>query len=199
MATVSFFKIHIKNPKNLLNVLKKIPIQMLHSMTVFSKKILLIFALILHAALLFATDQIPDLIICNGKTLYVSGTSDEGFPLFPILQDETYNSKMEKHEYGTLKLSSCRSSACYRGYQAIWELHNGIIYLKEVLDCCTQEPILDLKKIFGEKNVTKKGVRAFWINEPFYISAQPINGFTIGDNIKTINLNIEKGRIAKKE
>lgn len=172
---------------------------MVHSIAILSKKTLLIFVFIFHAALLFATDQISDLIIFNGNTFYISGMADEGFPLYPILQDERYNSKMERYGHGNLKLSNCKSTTCYRGYQAVWELHNGIIYLKEVLDCCTQEPILDLKKIFGEKNVTKKGVRAFWINRPLYISAQPINSFTIGDNIKTINLNVKKGRIAKKE
>jgi len=172
---------------------------MVNSMAIFSKKILLTFVIIFYAALLFATDQIPDLIICNGNRLYISGTHDEGFPLYSLLQNETYNSRMEKYKNGILKLSSCQSSGCQRGYQAIWELHNGIIYLKQVLDCCTKEPLFDLKKIFGEKNVTQKGVRAFWINGPLYISAQPINVFTIRDDIKTINLNIEKGRIEKKE
>lgn len=172
---------------------------MLHSMAIFSKKTLLIFVFIFHASLLFATDQLFDLILFNGNTFYVSGTFSEGFPLYSLFQDETYNSKVETYEDGSLKLGGCQSSACHRGYQAVWELHNGIIYLKEVRDCCTQEPLLDLKKIFGEKNVTKKGVRAFWMTGPLYICAQPINSFTLLDNIKTINLKIEKGRIAKKE
>lgn len=172
---------------------------MLSSIVTSSKKIRLIFALIFHTTLLFATDQIPDLIICSGSTLYISKTFDDEFPLYPLLQDETYNSKMEKYDNQILKLSACSSTGFYRDYQAIWELHNGIIYLREVLDCCTKEPLFDLKKIFGEKNVTSKGVRAFWINSPLSICSNPISIFTVGEEIKIISLNIKKGRIEKKE
>jgi hypothetical protein len=171
---------------------------MVDTMATCSKKIFLTFVIIFHAALLFATDQIPDLIICNGNTLYICGTFDEEFPLYTLLQDETYNSKMEKYENQTLKLSACSSTGFYRGYQAIWELHNGTIYLKEVLDCCTKEPLFDLKKIFGEKNVTSKGVRAFWINGSLSISSKPLSIFTLLEEVKSIGLSILKGKIQRK-
>lgn len=164
-----------------------------------SKKTLFTLAFLLHTLLLFATDQIPDLIICGDNTFYISGTFEEDFPLYPLLQDEKYNSKMEKYDNQTLKLSTCQPTSCYRGYQAVWELYNGIVYLKAVLDCCTQEPLFELEEIFGKEIVTKKGVQAFWINGPFSLSSKPINVFTIGENIKMIGFSMAHGRIQKKE
>ncbi|CAA6802349.1 MAG: Unknown protein [uncultured Aureispira sp.] len=169
------------------------------SITTYSKKIVLTFVIIFHAALLFATDQIPDLIICSGSTLYISHTFDEEFPLYPLLQDETYNSKMEKYDNQVLKLSACSSTGFYRGYQAIWELHNGTVYLREVLDCCTKEPLFDLKKIFGEKNVKEKGVRAFWLNGPLLISSKPFGLSSLLEEIKTVVLHLVKGQVPKKK
>lgn len=172
---------------------------MAHSMAICSKKTLLTLVIIFHGALLFATDQMPEVIVCSGSTLYISGLFEEDFPLHPILEDETYTSKMGEQYARIQHLSSCNTSTCYRGYQGIWEIYNGVLYLKEVLDCCTGEPVLDLKKVFGEKNVGKKGVRAFWINGPFYLSSMPINSSTINEDIKTIGLIMDKGQIQGKE
>jgi hypothetical protein len=168
-------------------------------MITFSKKALFVFVFLFNTVLLFATEQISDIILCNGNTLYLSGTQDEDFRLYPILQDERFNSKMKWANKSALQLSSCQPSCCYRGYQAIWELHNGIIYLKEVLDYCTKEPLFDLKKIFGKGFVTEKGVRAYWINGPLFISSKPFNAYTVTDPMKTILLNIKDGRMEKKE
>jgi len=172
---------------------------MTNSIFVTFKKTLFALVFLFHTSFLFATDQFPDLIICDGNTFYISGTHDEDFPLYPLLQDEKYNSKMEKYDNQMLKLSGCQPSACYRGYQAIWELYNGVLYLKAVLDCCTKEPLFDLEEIFGKEIVTKKGVQAFWINGPFSLSSKPISIFTIGEDIKMIGFSMKYGRIQKKE
>jgi hypothetical protein len=172
---------------------------MTNSTTTFSKKVLFTFVLLFHTAFLFATDQIPDLIICNGTTLYISGTFDEEFPLYPLLQDEKYNCKMEKYDNNTLKLSACHSTGFYRGYQAIWELYNGVVYLKAVLDCCTKEPLFELETIFGKDIVTERGVQAFWLNDSLSICSRPISVFTLFEDIKMIGLKLKYGRIQKKK
>lgn len=169
-------------------------------LTLFTKKIILTLIFIVNFySLTFATDQIPDIIIYNDIAYYISGIQDEDFPLFQLLKDETYTSKMKKNYYNEIQLSRGYSSACSRGYQAIWELDKGVIYLKAVLDGFTSEPILDLKKIFGDKMI-KKRVRAFWINGSLSISSKPINIFTVSEinEWKSVNLKVAYGRIKRK-
>ncbi len=168
------------------------------SLTTFAKKIILSLIIIVNFSFLtLATDQIPDLLIYGDETYYINGIMEEDFPLYELLNMEKYASKMDKYDSGYLKLSGCSSSACHRNYQAVWELKNGYIYLKQVLDCCTGEPIMDLEKVFGELVINNK-VRAFWINRKLSIYSVFVNSSNFGDNWKAVTLKIEKGQIRKK-
>lgn len=172
--------------------------KMIDLFTLFAKKIILTLIIIVNfSSLTFATEQIPDILIYNDVIYYISGTHDDEFPLYKLLKDELYTSKMEKDYYNQIKLSSSYSTGCYRGYQAVWELDKGIIYLKAVLDGSTKKPILDLKKIFGDKMVGER-VRAFWINENLTISSKPLGFSSLEDEWKYVNLKVAYGRIKRK-
>ncbi len=154
-----------------------------------SKKLYVILFLWFYATLIFATEQISDLVIYKGDTLYLSGTFDENFPLYEILINEKYKDKFTLNE-------TCESTDCYRGYQAVWEIKNNKIYLKEIIDCCTEKPI-DVKIVFGKKARKKKGIKAFWINRKLLLSSEPMTIFNIRKNIDFIDIEVNKGRISQ--
>jgi hypothetical protein len=152
------------------------------------KKIIFSLLIIFNSATVFATEQFPDLVIYNCDTFYISGTLDKEFPLYEILNNETYKSKFNLNE-------GCESTGCNRGYRATWIIEKGEIYLKEIKYCCSDNQY-DLKKIFGEK-VEKKGVKAFWINRNLNISSKPINIFTLREEINIVELKIKGGKLLK--
>lgn len=84
------------------------------------KKILIAFVSVIFFAELNASPQIPDYLIYNGKTV------------------ELFTNPLEQYlEMKGLKEidRGCNSSACWRGYTAIWELKNGKLYLAEIKPC----------------------------------------------------------------
>lgn len=146
-----------------------------------------------------ASNQLPELFFDGNEQFYAKGEWD---PLYELIADEAYVSRMDTNEYGGLQLSSCYSSGCERSYQGMWEISNDTLYLREVQDFCTQASIFDLEKIFGKAAVTPKGVRAFWIDQVLIISSKEINEFELKKkgNLPTyLKLTIEKGVLIKKE
>lgn len=146
-----------------------------------------------------ASNQLSEIITYNNERFYAKGEWD---PLANLLADEKYLSRMNTDEFGALELSSCFSDGCYRAYQGIWEISHDTLYLKEVQDFCTQEPIFDLEKIFGKEAVTSKGVRAFWINQGLIVSSKEISEFELkgASNLPTyLKLKIVQGVVMKKE
>ena len=83
-------------------------------------KIITIFVSVILFAELNASPQIPDYLIYNGKTV------------------ELFTNPLEQYlELKGLKEidRGCNSSACWRGYTAIWELKKGKLYLVEIKPC----------------------------------------------------------------
>jgi hypothetical protein len=146
-----------------------------------------------------ASNQLPEIIMYEDERFYAKGEWD---PLSNILVDDKYVSRMNTDEYGALELSSCFSDGCYRSYQGIWKINNDTLYLKELQDFCTEEPIFDLEKIFGKETVTPKGIRAFWISQELIVSSKEINEFELKKEsiLPTyLKLNIIRGVVVKKE
>lgn len=146
-----------------------------------------------------ASNQLPEIVLSDNKQFYANGNWD---PLYKILINEKYIGRMNTNEYGELELSSCNSSGCYRSYQGIWEISNDTLYLKEVQDFCTEEPIFSLAKVFGKEKVTSRGVQAFWISGDLIVSSREINEFELkNENAPLIylKLKIEEGVILEKE
>jgi len=92
----------------------------------------------------FATGQIPDYMIYKGDTVAIFSN-----PL------EQYFEQVGKREL--IDFFGCGSTACWRGYIAIWELKNDSLFLRQITSChkdCGYEiKDADLKKMFGKENV----------------------------------------------
>lgn len=88
----------------------------------------------------FATGQVPDYLIYKGDTLAIFSN-----PL------EQYFEKIGNREL--IDFDGCGSTACWRGYKAIWELKNDSLLLIQITschkDCGLEIKNADLKKMFG--------------------------------------------------
>jgi len=73
----------------------------------------------------FGTAQIPDRLIYNNDTIRLYSNPLESF----------YNKDNPRPE-SFFELDGCWSTACWRGYQATWEIKENKLYLVEILDCC---------------------------------------------------------------
>lgn len=102
-----------------------------------------------------ATPQVPDLLIYKGDTLRLFANPLSGHPHAQSLSKRFFRGK-----------NRCYSSACWRGYQAVWTIINKQLYLLSILNCCRQEKgykEADLKRLFGKKFINEK-VKADWVN-----------------------------------
>lgn len=102
----------------------------------------------------FATGQIPDILIYHGDTLYIYANP---------LEDLYTKKKSRPNFFG--KKPHCNSTACWRGYQAKWQIINNELYLTEILSCCYTEDKTkaNLARLFGKKFVNGK-VKADWFS-----------------------------------
>ena len=86
--------------------------------------------------LLYATEQIPDLLISNVDTVNLYS--------LPFTQLE------QRLQRDTSFLNrTCWSTACWRGYQATWEIKNETLYLRKITGCCDKSIQADLALLFG--------------------------------------------------
>jgi len=106
----------------------------------------------INVSRLFATAQFPDILIYKGDTLSLFAN-----PLEQLFKDDTIAPKLFGDKEG------CASTACWRGYQANWELVNNELYLTGIYSCCYDKDSIkaDLKALFGEKYQNGK-VKADW-------------------------------------
>jgi hypothetical protein len=108
------------------------------------KHILIIIFGLLIGNSVFATGQVPDYMIYKDDTVAIFSN-----PL------EQYFQQIEKRELKDFV--GCGSTACWRGYKAIWELKNDSLFLRKITschkDCGLEIKDADLKKMFGTENV----------------------------------------------
>lgn len=117
------------------------------------KHILIIVALIGYSFKVFGTAQIPDKLIFNGDTISIFSNPLEQIPTIDRLRPKLFGSRQ-----------GCSSTACWRGYQAEWEIANDELYLIGIYSCCFYEDSIqaDLIQLFG--NQYKNGrVKANWV------------------------------------
>ncbi len=106
--------------------------------------LLIILALSFCRPMVFATGQTPDYIIYQQDTL----------PLFanPL---EQYFSLVGNRDIPDFN-GGCGSTACWRGYKAIWELKNDSLFLRQITSChsdCGKPHDGNLFKMFGTQSV----------------------------------------------
>lgn len=98
----------------------------------------------------FATAQVPDLMVIEKDTflmhtnpleIYLDSIGNRDFPDF----------------------TGKNSTACWRGYQAIWRVENDSMFLETIQSCHRNEDDVDanLKKMFGDKCINGR-VYATW-------------------------------------
>jgi len=110
------------------------------------------------------TVQKPELLLHNSDTLYMHVEYREDSPLANLFLSKKYNSKLEAQIDTT-----CWSSGCAREYAPIWKIKNNNLFLNKLKYCCSGEEV-SLSKIFKRKNISKDGVKAFWVNEKIIAS-----------------------------
>ena len=129
------------------------------------RRLLLIFTLI-NALNAFSTAQIPDILFYNGDTLVLYSN-----PL------EEYINK--NPSFKLIDFDGCGSTACWKGYRAIWEIRNDSIFLERITSCNNLCGIkttdANLLKMFGSEKVF-----ASWITEKLKVVK--------GDRIKYIHM-----------
>ena len=148
-----------------------------------NKQVILILILFFLRANMFATAQIPDFLEYKGKT-YKMHTN-------PLDYYFTKDNPRPK-DFGKF-----RCTACWRGYVAIWELKNKILYLKEVLEGDNHGPDI-LKELFKD---SKGPVKAIWYSGTVSIpQGKRLKYVHMGYRSKyekELKLQFEKGKLIK--
>lgn len=101
----------------------------------------------------FGTAQIPDRLIIKGDTVSIFSNPLEQHPNIDSLRPKLFVDKQ-----------GCNSTACWREYQAKWEIVNNELYLIGIYSCCFYEDKIqaDLEKLFPQKYINGK-VKADWV------------------------------------
>jgi hypothetical protein len=113
----------------------------------------------------FASPQMPDYIIYKGDTI----------PIYNLILEKYFQKteKSDKRSLFGLKFREGASLNCWRGYQAIYEIENDSLYLKNIIGCGERnidESVSEnrMNEIFGNK-VIKGKVYIDWFSGDFTI------------------------------
>lgn len=110
-----------------------------------------VFITMLAASSLSATEQVPDIVIFEGKTYYIHAFGKD-FPLEPYFKNRP---RPEFDEDGNEK--TMISTACWRGYKAIWHIQNKKLILLSI------DTFVNGKKM-GVVDIVGKHVFANWFS-----------------------------------
>jgi hypothetical protein len=147
-------------------------------------KILIIIVLILFNTKLLATPQTGDLLIIGKDTILIYQ-----FPLDQLFQQKY------SHNPGFF---DTLSTACWRGYKAIWIIHDNKLFLKEIYNCNLSEKT-SIERI-GRQKDSEGLIFADWFNGRIKIDLYKKKEITEYWNlgrifIKKITIKIKDGRI----
>ena len=126
-----------------------------------------IISIILFCNNVYSTDQIPDLLIIEGDTIYLISYPLEKLKL--------------KHRPFDLTRRSAPNSGCWRGYQAVWKLKNGILILEKILNCSdkNERKKENIAELFRKNNLglefIKNEIFAHWYSAELFITKRRIN------------------------
>jgi hypothetical protein len=128
----------------------------------------------------YATVQRPDIVIQEG-VVYRLPERGNTFPLEALWADTTSRPKLTEGPNGMM------STACWRGYIAIWEIEDGVLYLKG-LDAWLGDKKADLKTLFPKRYKNGK-VKADWFTGALNLSTS----FGLVED-PSVTLKFEKGK-----
>ena len=134
------------------------------------------------------TGQQSDLLIYKGDTVQLLAT-----PL------ETYHPNGTRARYFGVD-TTWMSTACWRGYVAVWRMWEDDLYLSAIRSCGYPRDTskADLRVVFGDK-VTDKGVPAAWFTDKVLVPQGPLlyymhDGFQ-SSYAKELELEFRQGRL----
>lgn len=118
--------------------------------TKYLRIIPIILLLLICNLKVLATAQVPDLMVI-GKDTFLMHTN----PL------EIYLDSIGNRDLPDFKADG--STACWRGYQALWKLEDDSLFLTKIQSCHRNEgdDLANLEKMFGDKFINGK-VYAYW-------------------------------------
>ena len=127
-----------------------------------------------------ATVQVCELLKYKNDTMCL-----ESYPLtnFLIENREIIQKKIMGYAEET-----CISSACWRGYQGLWEIKNDSLFIIELTNSCGDK-VFDLKKIFGSDKVKNERVFASWASDTINVGYGEFIGYLIPENIEEYDLD----------
>ncbi len=135
------------------------------------------------AAQTYATEQRPDIVIHEGVIYNIYQEENKDFPLELLWKDPntTRPAQVLTDSPGGIK-----STACWRGYVAIWEVEKGVLYLKG-LDSWQGEKKVNLKDLFPKRFKDGK-VKADW-----FTGNLKLNTGDRTNPVNTIDIQFNKG------
>jgi hypothetical protein len=129
-----------------------------------------------------ATEQSPDVVIHDGVIYKLHERPNGKFPMEILWADRESRPNLSQGPHGMM------STACWRGYIAIWEIEGGVLYLKG-LDAWQGDQKADLKALFPERFQDGK-VKADWFTGTLALS----EGFRL-EKEPSITLKFEAGEM----
>jgi hypothetical protein len=162
------------------------------------KRLFFIFAILTSSISTFATGQETDLLIIENDTIYLK--------IFPL---EDLN--LTFRPFGKTR-STAPSTACWRGYRAVWRIIDNKLYLEKILHCYLdresgEENIKELFKKNGIEYSENNGlIFASWCTFDFYRMTFSVakyyvdkiylyDGYNEKEKNKKVILSVEKGVI----
>jgi len=124
------------------------------------KQILTLIFLVSLTFSAFATEQETDLLIIKNDTIYL-----KTFLLEKL--------KLEKRPFGNTR-ATAPSTACWRGYRAIWKIIDNKLYLEKIIRCYSdrENGEQNIKELFNANGIDFKEnnemILADWVTEDFY-------------------------------
>ena len=165
------------------------------------KEILTFIFLISLAFSAFATEQETDLLIIENDTIYL-----KTFPLEKL--------ELKKRPFGNSR-APAPSTACWRGYRAIWKIKDDKLYLEKIIRCNSdrENGEQNIMELFNSNDVDFEKsdgmILANWVTEDLYKMNFSIanyhkdkiylyDGWDEKENNKdkSLRLKIEKGEVS---
>lgn len=118
----------------------------------------------------FATPQIPNMLIYNGVTIsiYMNILPDNFYKLDTVTigSDEYINHILDVNLFGNEE--PCWTTACGDGFRVMWEIVNNQLYLTDIYSCCYYQDSIkaDLTSLFKGQMVDGK-IKVDWVTGSF--------------------------------
>jgi len=147
---------------------------------------------VLLVTITHATNQVKDILVMNGDTLYLYNS--------PLEQIHNISQKISNAVEKKYK-SEVLSSGCWRGFKAKWIVKDSTLYLLEVKQCLTGRNINKIvEQILGKK--FKNGLlKADWVNGHFWSGRNfaPIFQLYISIFCNEVKLDLKNGHVYRVE